>query len=341
MIPQMPYRKILETLEHGVAVISPHYEILYVNNGFCHIYGINEEEALRSRCYEVFHSEGAPCSSCKLQKVFRGENLNYIHHHYNAEGQTLACEVKAVPFEADGGTYVAHLSRDVTPDYKNKEELKQAINARELILDILHHDVTNVAGIAYGNLELFNLAYNHENENLDNALYSLKRLFHIIDTAIKCVRLEETDRVPKEELSLSSLARETYRLLETEFRKKKIEVLLPEGEVRARASNTMEDVFLNLLHNALKYSPPESRVEVNIEKSKEGVTIEVADQGAGIGDTYKDKIFNRYMRRENRVVEGRGLGLSIVRRIAELHHGRVWVEDNQPQGSVFKFFLPQ
>lgn len=100
----------------------------------------------------------------------------------------------------------------------------------------------------------------------------------------------------------------------------------------------------NLVDNALKYSPPESRVEISVmsreEHGREGVEIVVADQGPGIPPELHDRVFSRYLRGNNvQHVPGAGLGLYLARRIAVLHGGFVELLSQQG-GAVFRLWLP-
>ncbi len=79
----------------------------------------------------------------------------------------------------------------------------------------------------------------------------------------------------------------------------------------------------NLVDNALRYSPPETEVEVKVSGAAEGVTLEVQDQGPGIPAAEREDALRRFHRLEDESSPGSGLGLSIVARIAELHHARL------------------
>ncbi|MFN6409214.1 MAG: sensor histidine kinase, partial [Bacteroidota bacterium] len=95
----------------------------------------------------------------------------------------------------------------------------------------------------------------------------------------------------------------------------------------------------NLLENAIKYSPAQSIISVQLKKAGTQVLLEVADQGEGIPDTEKKKIFERFYRIGNeatRTTKGTGLGLYLCERIAHHHQATLLVRDNSPKGSVFR-----
>ncbi len=103
----------------------------------------------------------------------------------------------------------------------------------------------------------------------------------------------------------------------------------------------IERVVVNLIGNALKYSPPGTPVAVTVSPSDGEVIVSVADQGMGIAADDVTHIFDRYYRAGDAArSEGLGLGLHIVRLIVEAHGGRIWVESEVGKGSTFSFSLP-
>jgi K+-sensing histidine kinase KdpD/PAS domain-containing protein len=111
-------------------------------------------------------------------------------------------------------------------------------------------------------------------------------------------------------------------------------------------SDKVERVLQNLVDNALKYSPRDSEVVLsaspdNTDQSHH-VRINIMDTGPGIPDKYKISIFNRYAQIEGRDIirDGVGLGLTFCRMVTEAHGGKIWIEDNSEQGSIFSLTLP-
>jgi two-component system phosphate regulon sensor histidine kinase PhoR len=102
-------------------------------------------------------------------------------------------------------------------------------------------------------------------------------------------------------------------------------------------------LLINLLHNAVKFSPGGGEVVVRARRTGEEVVVAVVDQGVGIPRAELPRIFERFYKVDKariRGTGGTGLGLSIARHIAEAHGGRVWVESTEGAGSTFSFALP-
>jgi signal transduction histidine kinase len=105
----------------------------------------------------------------------------------------------------------------------------------------------------------------------------------------------------------------------------------------------LEQVLLNLMNNASKFTPDGGTITVRIKKQETGLVIEVADNGIGIPKDQQDRLFKPYSRiqADRQRHPGLGLGLALSKQIIELHGGRIWVDSDASKGSVFSFFLPK
>ncbi len=114
---------------------------------------------------------------------------------------------------------------------------------------------------------------------------------------------------------------------------------LPEVELDERA---VEIAVFNLVDNALKYAPDGDKIAVAVVQGDGDVQVRVTDEGAGIAAEDRKRIFERFVRgrgTSNKQVRGSGIGLALVKHIAEAHGGRAWVEETTPRGSTFIFTL--
>jgi len=105
----------------------------------------------------------------------------------------------------------------------------------------------------------------------------------------------------------------------------------------------LEMAINNLLENAVKYTPDDKEITISLQKNQGNLILEVKDQGAGIPDSEKKKIFNKFYRvgnEESRKSKGTGLGLYLTNKIVFQHKGRLTVKDNTPSGSIFEICLP-
>ncbi len=100
----------------------------------------------------------------------------------------------------------------------------------------------------------------------------------------------------------------------------------------------LQMLLSNLLENAIKYAPQTSPIQITLSKSADTIRLEVIDEGAGVADSEKKKVFDKFYRVGNentRKAQGTGLGLYLCKRICDSHHAIIFVTNNQPKGSNF------
>ncbi|MBO5215871.1 MAG: sensor histidine kinase KdpD [Clostridia bacterium] len=108
-------------------------------------------------------------------------------------------------------------------------------------------------------------------------------------------------------------------------------------------SRLIIQVIINILDNAIKYTPKDSMITITTEKQKDKAIISIADNGAGIPDELKERVFDMFYTGANKMADSRrsiGLGLALCKSIISVHGGEIFVKDNVPSGAIFTFTLP-
>jgi two-component system, OmpR family, phosphate regulon sensor histidine kinase PhoR len=180
----------------------------------------------------------------------------------------------------------------------------------------------------------------------------LQRMEIEIDNLTQIVRelLElskiESNKVPLQRISvtpceLASPAVERMQM-QAERAGLKLEMSCPNDLPAVRADpDRVEQVLVNLIHNAIKFTPPGGQIKISSRLENQFVVFAVQDSGVGIPPDSQGRIFERFYKADrSRSGGGTGLGLSIARHIIEAHGGRIWVESNLNEGSTFYFTLP-
>jgi two-component system phosphate regulon sensor histidine kinase PhoR len=221
---------------------------------------------------------------------------------------------------------------------------------RDFVANVSHELKTPITSIK-GFVETLLAGALQEPEHAENFLRIIARqtdrLNEIIDDLLSLSRIErdtEQGRVFLSTGRLQGVMQSAIQVCEAKAEAKNIGVSLdcPE-ELRARISAPLlEQALVNLIDNAVKYSPTGSAVEVAAQRDGGEVVVRVRDQGVGIDKSQLARIFERFYRVDagrSRKVGGTGLGLAIVKHIAQAHGGRVTVDSTPGQGSVFSLYL--
>jgi signal transduction histidine kinase len=174
------------------------------------------------------------------------------------------------------------------------------------------------------------------------------RLGRLLTNALDYSRLESGQRsFHLSTLLPGDLLGDVLLTLAPEAKRRKVELRAqaPEGFDSVEGDcDLLKQLCINLVGNAIKFSPEGTAVDLAVSGDGERWRLEVADRGPGIPEDQRERIFERFYRVESegrKAVPGTGLGLAIVRYIAELHGGRVWAAPNPEGGSVFHVDLPR
>jgi two-component system phosphate regulon sensor histidine kinase PhoR len=172
----------------------------------------------------------------------------------------------------------------------------------------------------------------------------VERLTRILEDLLVLSRAE-SQQPERNPLPLHTLIRNVIEQFQPQARKAGITLTCstPTPLMVMASPDLMEQVLVNLVDNAIKYTPSGGQVEVTAEAQEEQVVVHVTDTGIGILSQDLPRIFERFYRVDkarSRQSGGTGLGLSIVKHIVEMHGGKVTVQSEYGQGSVFSFSLP-
>ena len=145
----------------------------------------------------------------------------------------------------------------------------------------------------------------------------------------------------------SSRKKSQNERLEKKAAKKNIcfEIVDPKKQIVCETDSfRLQQVIINLVSNAIAYTPPNGKVTVSVSEDKDEVFIKVSDTGIGIDEKEFPRIFERFYRVDkdrSRESGGTGLGLAIVKHILEAHHGKITIDSKLDEGSTFTVIIPR
>ncbi len=219
-------------------------------------------------------------------------------------------------------------------------QLTEANGMKELLLDVITHDLKNPAGVVYGMSEML-IDEDPENEELELINQSCSNLLKVIENAALLSKVTLGDEITRNKIDIAEIIRSTandYKSIITES--DMIFDFDNDKPIIVNANPIIAEVFKNYISNAIKYSADGKKIKVEIVDDGQFVTINYLDYGPTIPAEKRPLVFDRGVRLEPGAKRGRGLGLAIVKRIAEAHDSEVGVLPNEPQGNVFYLKMP-
>ncbi|MEO0468664.1 MAG: HAMP domain-containing sensor histidine kinase [Bacteroidota bacterium] len=243
-------------------------------------------------------------------------------------------------FNQMADTIVAHIEQ-----IQSIESLR-----RELIANV-SHDLRTPLAIMQGYAETLSMKDEQLNSEdrqryLGMILNSAGRLSRLINQLFEYSKLEAEQVVPeKEPFFISDLAQDVYQKYQILAQEKGItlHIDMPQQLPLVFADVALvERVLQNLMDNALKFTPENGEVRIELSQQEEGVTVGIVDNGPGIPQEQQPYIFERYhqVAGEKTKKSGAGLGLAIVKKILELHDASIQVRSKLQEGTEFSFMLP-
>lgn len=236
---------------------------------------------------------------------------------------------------------------------REKEEaavLAESEQLRANLLRTISHDLRTPLTTISGNAS--NLLHNSHSfsEETKQQIYSdiyddSMWLTNLVENLLYSTRIEEGRMVLRTSPELvCEIIEEAMQHIRPKAKNHSVHVICENDMLMVRAdAKLIVQVIINLVDNALKYTPSGSSVCIIADRKNEMAEIKIADTGNGISDVEKEKIFDKFYSGENKIADNRrslGLGLYLCKAIVEAHGGAIHVMDNLPHGSVFRFTLP-
>lgn len=224
---------------------------------------------------------------------------------------------------------------------------KQETIRQQFISDVSHEfqtPLTAISGFATI-LKNENLTDEQRKKYADIILFNSNRLSHLSKNMLQLTLLDGEDTaLDKTEFPLIEQLNRVIEMEDNAALSKDIEIefIHPKKEFIIEADESrMEQVWINLLSNAIKYTNEHGVVTVEVRRTPTELQVRFEDTGVGMSQDAISHIFERFYRQDkSRTIEGNGLGLSIVKRIIDLHHYKIDVESQEDVGSVFTVYIP-
>ncbi|MEL7660777.1 sensor histidine kinase [Acetobacterium wieringae] len=239
-----------------------------------------------------------------------------------------------------------YLSNEQRRILVESEKEKMRSNLLRGISHDLRTPLTGILGASSAILESGNIMDQETQETLiSNIKEDSQWLIRMVENLLSVTRINEGPmNVTKTPEAAEEIVAEAISRIRKRFVSRKITVKVPEELLIVPMDGTLiEQVLINLLENAIKYSPEDSIIAVEVKKSSHEAVFEVCDQGKGITDQDFPYLFETYVpdgKRSSDSSRGMGIGLSICHSIVKAHQGKIEAENKEQGGAVFRFTLP-
>ncbi|HEY5822940.1 MAG TPA: ATP-binding protein [Cyclobacteriaceae bacterium] len=237
--------------------------------------------------------------------------------------------------------------RQIEKDARLKEEKANTVKLYNTLLNSLSHELrTPISTIIGASDNLLSDTSKISDADKHKLLIEISgaslRLNQQVGNLLNMSRLETGFiQLKKDWVDVNELIYGVINRVDAEINHHEINVKINDGLPLFKLDyGMMEHVLLNILNNAIQYTPPYSRIIIHADCIADSCVITIADNGSGFPQDEIDKVFDKFYRLKNSKTGGTGLGLSIVKGFVEAHHGQITLENNSTGGAKFVITIP-
>jgi PAS domain S-box-containing protein len=324
--------------------------IISWNKGAERIYGYDAAEVLGRPISILIPPDRTNELPAILARISRGERIDhYLTKRARKDGRVIDVSVTISPVQDETGRIIgaSAIARDVTAQ---EQTTKEAIRIRDEFISVAAHELRTPLTTMYARLQLVERRLAREDLDPATVLHDITLVRQAADRLKALIdRLLDVSRIKSGQLQVERAATDVGAMIES------VALMLAETsgrQITLRASDSLEnyqaavdgvrieEVVVNLIDNAVKYSPRDTAIDVELASTPDAIRIAVRDHGPGIRTDDRARIFEPFHRSSN-AAPGVGLGLHIAKEIVELHGGTLTVEAPIDGGSRFVVTMPR
>lgn len=244
----------------------------------------------------------------------------------------------------EGSVFTLFLAMGIINTHRAfRKESELGRQQKNFLLSITHELKSPIASIKLylQTMQKREIEKEKQQEFIRHAIHDADRLDQFVENLLLAAQMEgETFSFKKEKLDLSALVEVTIgRIASPEGKKINLRSDIEANIFYEGDRIALVSLVINLVENAMKYSPENSLVKAMLKREKDKIIFSVTDEGPGIPASEKKNIFRKFYRignEETRIAKGTGLGLYIVENISAKHKANIFVKDNSPRGCIFE-----
>ncbi|MFC7128264.1 PAS domain-containing sensor histidine kinase [Haloferax chudinovii] len=343
------YQELIDGMNDTVWVIDIDSRILAVNETAVELLGYSRDELLSMTVHDIDAGLSDDEASALISQMPSDGTQVFETVHRAKDGREIPVEISSSLVTYRGRTVVLSVARDITTRKRYESELREQNRLLETQRDelavlnqVVRHDVRNDLQLvtAYAELLGERVTDDEAREYVDIVRKRANHAVELTKTARDVAEMMRSRGVENEPVSLRPVLEAELASLREMAPNASVTVDAEVPAVAVLADDMLGSVFRNLLTNAAQHTDgDEPTIEVSVSGTEGGdrVVVRIADDGRGVPDERKEAIFAKD--EKGLGSRGTGLGLYLVRSLVETYGGDVWVEDNNPCGSVFSVEL--
>jgi len=314
----------------------------YVNRRWVEYTGYDVEQS-KTKQGELLHADDLERSTREWQTAFREKRKYESEFRFKrtTDGAYRWHHSQAIPFKDEQGNITAWIGTNIDIDDQRKE-----LEKKDEFIGVASHELKTPLTSLKGYIQLMEFQENLSDAAkiyVTKATSSVNKLQHLIDELLDASKIKAGKlKFQKFEFNLTklvSLCVENCTYMYPAYRIKKE---LQEDIMVYGNDERIEQVLMNLINNAVKYSPHRKEIIIRAEKNKDSAIVSVIDFGIGMVNSDQELVFERFYRanESGSTMPGLGMGLYISSGIIKEHDGEINVKSKLNEGSVFSFSLP-
>jgi signal transduction histidine kinase len=248
---------------------------------------------------------------------------------------------------------IVEKGRQQTEAEERLEQLRQIDEARSELIALVTHELRTPLAVVRAYTELLGddpPLVGRESRDPDRraqrqawhdaAMDQVERLDRLVDSILASVRIVPAEAAEVTPTDVEATIAEVVGSIRPIVRQHRLDVRPGTGHHALADAPRLRQILEHLIENAVKYAPPETTITIDHFLIEGSVRIGVTDQGPGVPEEWRERIFEPYARRETHTARGSGIGLYAAKRLGESMGARLWVEPAQPTGARFVVALP-
>ena len=347
------FRAMFDRAAMGIAVADPEGHFVDTNPVYQELLGYSGEELRQKRLYDITHPEDVDKSRDLEGQLRDGliDKYQLEKRYVRKDGGVIwgKLNVSAIRNPDGSQKYNIGVLEDITERKQAERALADEKDRAELYLDLMGHDINNLNQVAHGYLELIDGTVEDEElkQLVSKPMEAIRESSRLIENVRKLQRGRSGNYRP-EVYDIGELVEKVASQFTSRPDKYVSIACSAVKGMRVQANELLRDVFSNLIDNAIKHTAGPVFINVRVlsgakKEKRQYCTVMIDDNGPGIPDDMKERVFNR-MQRGDTKASGSGLGLYLVKTLVDSYGGKVWVEDrvkgDYGKGARFMVMLP-